>query len=492
MPLTIPYNPALILGSLVSTEELDQVMKIAEMKAPIRVAEDKFYNILRMRRKLEMARRELINMRLNTDEVSKQLVEVDSSLVDSAKEMSDKNMKAWPKLLELKGEMSAMSAHIESPVDFNRSKLISLPLSSDSLETSAQYFSFDQNEQTSDADISAIKGFIGASARHLGTNMQADISEAVSDQIMGQRKTHNVQGTLIITANCTHKNVQLFSPFILDVDKAMLVWNDMFPENRIDMDKLDNVLASSEDDEDSGTRDTMNLVSGASFGSSFVGMVHILKSEVGDVNQRIFGDVTDVAMKAGWLANVRGGFGLDDSFINDLKGLLSNQEILSTVSLVTRGIISSLKSQEIKMGVEEFAHFDPGQMMEKLATLHNTMGSDRETMQSAAKSARNAGEMLSIRSAEIRSVINGLADIDNGQNKVLNTNSLMTAFEEYCATAANGQGGVPINFFVTKITAKELAKMCARKYFPDRFVYEENLEAKVENALGTQNPITET
>ena len=48
-----------------------------------------------------------------------------------------------------------------------------------------------------------------------------------------QSSSHDVEGTLIITASVTHKQAMLFAPFILNVDKGIRVFNKMFPDDAI-------------------------------------------------------------------------------------------------------------------------------------------------------------------------------------------------------------------------------------------------------------------
>ena len=48
-----------------------------------------------------------------------------------------------------------------------------------------------------------------------------------------QRELHEISGTLVVTATCTHANAAIFAPFIIDADKAINAWNETFSSNQI-------------------------------------------------------------------------------------------------------------------------------------------------------------------------------------------------------------------------------------------------------------------
>ena len=170
-----------------------------------------------------------------------------------------------------------------------------------------------------------------------------------------------------------------------------------------------------------------------------------------------------------WFAKYSGGFGVYATFARDVKRLLSSQQVQSHVSVICMGYIPSLKSNSWKIGVKQFADFDPGKMMEKLGAYASATQSDHTSMDEAANSAMTGGQMISFRDSEIKSVMTSLGDISDGENKVLDINSLMTAFEDYVEKAANGKTGVPINYYIKPIGKRELARIWVDKYYPGVF-----------------------
>ena len=88
-----------------------------------------------------------------------------------------------------------------------------------------------------------------------------------------------------------------------------------------------------------------------------------------------------------WFASETGGFGVDSSFANDIKNLLSTQNITSHVSIIAMGSIPSIKSNQVQIGVKTFADFDPAKMMGKLAALANATTNDKSSVAASATAA---------------------------------------------------------------------------------------------------------
>ena len=353
-----------------------------------------------------------------------------------------------------------------------------MPLSSDSLRMNAQYFSYENEKQGSDSSIKQAKGFVSAMTSFLGTKRSAEITTAVGTQMTTQKETNDLEGTLVITVTCTHKDAALLAPFVLDVDKAIRAWNSLCDEGDIDASKrikVDDVRNFQEIAKEEGTEDEekLHLLSGVTYGSSFVGMVHVLKSSSSQSSQNVSTAAASLQaqMETGnWFASASGGFGIDASFANDVKSLLSSQSLTSTVSIITTGSMPVIKANEIQMGVQKFADFDPAKMMDKLAVAANATNSEQASVAERAQSARTGGQMLAIRDAEIKSVVTGLAPIDERKNKMLDTDTLMTAFEDYVNKALAGNLGVPIKFYLKSITRAQLAQMWVAKYYPNRYL----------------------
>lgn len=123
------------------------------------------------------------------------------------------------------------------------------------------------------------------------------------------------------------------------------------------------------------------------------------------------------------------------------------------------------------MAVQSFSDFDPAKTMEELATLQGATASDNNTIAEGASAARTGQQMITLKNATIKATLSGVSEIDDGQNKVIDTNSMMTAMEDYVdkCIAGGDNLGVPINYYLKPITQSEIARAWLAKYYPNRY-----------------------
>lgn len=474
MPTTIPFDPSLVLGNLVDRKVLDNLLKIAELQEPIDAAQYELNDKLALKNSLKATIIELTDMGIDTKELSKKSLEVNELINKAGVAYANTRIKQEELMQGLRGKVLSVHESVESPVDWNRTMITERPLSSDSMKMDIQYFSFDENKQTANNSLSSIKEFVSNSfGGWLEPKTATDVAGAVVKQITNQQEHHDISGTLILTAACTHKSAKVLAPFILDVDKAVRVWNAVFPndEDKINMNPAK--LARLKDEEGTSEEKYLTLISGATYGSSFVGMVHILKRTSTETDQDIESSTESIQSQfelGSWFANMSGTFGVDDTTASDIKNLFSTANVDSHVSLITTGIIPSIKSGEVSTTVKEFTDFNPATMMAQMAALANSTQADHKTMKSAAADARTGGELVSWNSAKIESVIAAVGKIAEAKDKVMNVQSMITAFEDYVDKAIAGNCGTPINFYIKRINRAQIAEMWLAKYFPKKFM----------------------
>jgi len=472
MPSTIPYDPTLALGNLVTQERLDLLSQIAAKQSPADDAEDHLNDLITLRRSFDMTIQELMDMDVDTTDMAKQRGEVNKQITSAAVEYSKAKIQAEQDILPLKRKIKAVGSGPESPVDYNRTQIKSLPISADSMKMNVQYFAFDRNEQSSQTHASTVGAFVSEETEWLGDSISGAASTAAQRQTSSQHQRHDIAGTLVISATCTHKNAQVLAPFVLDVDKAIRVWNATHKDEYIDTSKasaLANIAQQAEKDEDK----RLTLLSGAVYGSCFIGMVHVLNTTSTDSSE----DMYSVASKlqtsfkvGGWFSSEQGGFGVDKSFSNDAKNLLSAQSISSHCTLYTMGSIPSIKSNQVQMSVKGFVDSDGASSMAALAKLQNATATDQDSVDAAANAARTGGQFVNIQNSRVTAALSALSDIDNTQNNIIDTNSMMVAFEDYVNKALGGNIGVPIMYYTKPITRMQLAQMWVAKYFPGRYL----------------------
>lgn len=471
MPSTIPFDPSIVLGNIVDPIKLDQLNRIAEQQAPIDVAENNMNSLIAFKRSIDMTISELANMSIDTSELSQQSAEIKEKILQAAKEYAQTKITNKQAIQQIQAE-PIVNANWESPLDYNRTAIKKMPLSSDSMNMNVQYFSFDQNSQDSKTQSKSIQDFISSEFKFLGDDFSEQASKAAASQINSQYSRHDISGTLVIAVSCTHKDAALLAPCVIDVDKAIRVWNRMYKDDPLKTNDPVNMMNTARE---AGTEkeQAMTIVSGATYGSSFVGMVHILNTQSTMSSERVNAITESIQSQLkvkSWLANFTGGVGLSEQFAESVKSLLSMQEISTHCTLTTHGSIPSIKSNQVKMAVKEFTSFDGKSAMDDLAGLQNAIAMDKDSVDASAESARLGNQMVALKNAHVNGVLSSLNEIDDGNNKIIDVNSMMTALEDYIDKALGGEIGMPINYYLKPITKSQLAQMWVDKYFPDKFL----------------------
>jgi hypothetical protein len=109
--------------------------------------------------------------------------------------------------------------------------------------------------------------------------------------------------------------------------------------------------------------------------------------------------------------------------------------------------------------------------MSELASLQGATANDNNTISSAADAARTGQQMITLKNSSITAALSGLADIDEQANLVIDTNSMMTAMDDYIQKCIAGGDnlGVPINYYLKPITQSMIARAWLAKYYPNKF-----------------------
>ena len=471
MPSTIPYDPSLVLGNIVSQAKLDNLVAISDAQAPADAAEDNLNSLIALKRSLDMTIQELIEMNVDASEVIKESQDVGKQIADAAKDFGKAKVASEKAIQPLKAKIRSISDSVESPIDYNKSKILQMPLAADSLKMNSQYFAFDQNTQDSATHAATVSAFVSDSVSVLGDTYSGQAKTSAQSQMNSQHQNHSISGTLVITITCTHKNAALFAPFILDVDKSIRVWNKLFPDDMIKTNDPAG-LAKTISQMDTKQEKSFTILSGETLGSCFIGMVHTLNTTDTKTSETMYSVAESLQTQfsiGSWFAQESGGFGVDSSFSGDAKNLLSSQSITSHCTLTVMGSIPSIKSNTVMMAVQSFTDFDGASSMKAVQTLQNATADDMTTIDSAATNARTGGQMVSMQSAKVSAALSGLSTIDNQNNKIIDTNSLMDAMEDYINKCLAGNLGVPINYYLKPITKSEITQMWLAKYFPNKY-----------------------
>jgi hypothetical protein len=462
MPSSIPYDhPSLVLGNIVDPAVLTLLKKINQCQVKIDAAQDKLQSFILMKRSIAMTINELRDMDVDTSGLTDQQPEIDRSISQSASGYLTARMENETQIQQLREQLSNLQLNdtVESPIDFTRSTLTTLPLSAESLKLDSQYFSYESNQ---DAALAQIEKYIRDSTSNMGSR-SGEMAGTVSSQVRQQLQNHSVSGTLIITASCTHNFVRMFEPVIIDVDKAITAWNNQHANAPIKPDSLTQTAEPTSDQAED--KNSISLITGAGYGSSFIGMVHLLQSEQSSLtpSDELQKQLNEKLRLGGWLENASGGFGINTTMINEVKTILNSQSVSAHVSMVVMGSIPSIASNQLKYGIKKAAEFDPG-----ILPLISGQDNEFETVDSDAEKAKMGAQVLTLQNAKLKNMLDSLGNLDRDANKMLDINSMMAAFENYLTAIKNKEEnvGVPVSFNLKKITRSQIEQWWQEKYYP--------------------------
>lgn len=462
MPATLPYDhPSLILGSVVNPSLLGLLNGISQQQQKISSAQQKLNSFMMMKRSLSMTITELLDLNIEIDTVRQKIQNLDTSIAEAAGEYVLVKLDAEESIQKLRVQIAELPVddQLESPVDFSASTLINRPLSTDSLNLDAQYFSYESD--SGDDVLSNIESYIKENSTETGQHA-GTLAKKASGALAQQTKNHQLSGTLIIMANCTHSNVSLFDPLTLDAEKAITLWNNQFGPKDIDVSQLTSVIVSTDTSQEDPDR-SLSLLSGFSKGSSFIGMVHLVKSEMNGPPDIDMQQLQEKLRLGGWLENVIGGFGVDQDVLKEVKRLLNIQQISAHVSLITLGVIPSIASNKMQVGLAAINQPEQQALNEILKADND---SSLNTVGSMAATSKKQNQLLKVQQAKIKTYTTELNSADMRTNQILDVNSLMTAFENYLSKIEdkNSFCGAPVQFFIKKITKDQIINAWKKGY----------------------------
>jgi hypothetical protein len=469
MATPIPIeHPSLTLGGVVARNVLKPVADIVSNQARIEGAQQKLSSYLLMKRSLSMMLNELLDMGIDVSDVKPRIDAIDQAIKRAATEYMTTRLGAEEAIQAAREQLSSVSSPelVESPIDYGASQLRSLPLSSDSMKLDAQYFScIDESEEDMAADI---ERYVRESVGGLDSR-SGDLAKEAGAQVARQLKNNSMTGTLVITVSCGHRNVSVFDPLVIDPDKAVAAWNRLFPGSALHTDDHTQMqTAGTTQSASTGSEsaeESISLVTGVTYGSSFVGMVHFLKTSGvhTGVDEKTAQQMRERLRVGGWLAQASGGFGVDQAALNEVRKVLSMQSVSAHVSVIVSGALPSIASNEVKLTINKIAQPDPAKGLE-LPTIPGDDGdSGTDTIDSDAARSKKVSQAVELQSARTNSLIRTLSEVDRGTNRVLDVNSLMSAFENYLAAIHEEGAGVPTGFHLRTLGKREIAKLWLKR-----------------------------
>ena len=201
-----------------------------------------------------------------------------------------------------------------------------------------------------------------------------------------------------------------------------------------------------------------------------MGFVHFTKTETTLDSQ----EADSAAMQASakiernlFLGKAMGEIGVSAEAAQSARDLMSTSNIQSHASVITMGIIPSIKSNNVQSTVLALKD-DPKERMSALAAMQGATNSGIQTMASAANNARDEATVEKMETDYVSAAIQGAAEIDKQDNQVINLNSLMVALDDYISRVNGAEGGVPINFYIKYIPTRTIAIAWLNQFDPSK------------------------
>jgi hypothetical protein len=335
MPRSIPFDSSLFLGSIVPPEKLYELRRLNAQKEVVTRSQIEFEAAVSAVRNLDNTLLEIEALDIEIGEIAKQVrLRATQRVKFAAAKLVEARLQHVNEIASISPRVHYAGSQNDSPVDFERTQIRYIPLESDSLRMNAQYFPCSLVNQTG-----VLSAYVSSTMSFLGAKRSADVAAAVGNQVSGKRSDH---GTLIITATCTHRNVAVMSPLVLRAEAMTNAWNSLFPD-KIIADAIDRGEGPQRpvNSEERATPPEVIICSGASYGSSFIGMVHM------------HGDPGTKEAKEPWHVAA--------TDMLSVRRLMQSQSLSSNCSLVTVGVVP-LNTESIN-GTNVRAILDAGSLI---------------------------------------------------------------------------------------------------------------------------------
>jgi len=473
---SIPFDPTLVLGNICDKEKIVQLEEIATITQKQIEAQDKLDNLIRMDYSLKMLEQELQNMDVTFDKLAplkKKMTDVKDATVKAAIEYANVAMKCEDevRVAKDKHKQTQISMSAESPIDYGKSKVATFPLSFDSLKFDVQYVRNEEEKDGTQSFSESVSHSVSSSLKHFGSHVNGSTSSSRNSSGVTTSNSNKIEGTVVITAYVTHKNANVIEPFIFDARKIITSWNYTFPKDVIKTDPKSIFEAALDNyKKPLAKQSTIELLSGCTKASSFVGFVHMLKTEKTTSSQNAASAAS--AMKTSieaqlFIASASGKYGTSSSAAAMSKSLTSTSDIQNHATLTCEGMIPNIAADDVVATIMQMKP-DPSEVMNQMGAISGASDTSvNDSMEASAGEAKGGSQFMELNNSYAAATVSSLTEKAGEANKVINVNSMMNAFTDFCDKAIAGEGGVPINFYLKRLTKADCAKVYIRKFYPN-------------------------
>ena len=488
-----PMRSGYGLGSVVPPGLIDGMKREANIRGDILQVEDLLDDLESTERELILEKNGIVNTQDDSQTIS-DTPGIDAAIKSIARERGKllrKKLRMYDDLISLQlehtrarrrdekrvftqeegdllNENSFFSSSIESPINWQKTRVDYKDRAFDSIQVNAQFFDKNILSQDSNSHATQIANGAKKGTKMLGENSAKRLAAGVHNSVTRTQEIHNVESTLLVVAYATHKYVKQFNPLVLEPDKLYMAWNYMHPESPISLTATGNdAIYENENEDGEEAEHYLHIITEEFLGSAMVGMMHFIKSSSTNTEQlTVAADVkTELMKRVTSLGSVSGNASIPAQYGEKFAEQLSATGIDTIFDMVCEGYFPKLESTVVTDGIKEFKNFSPDTMS---VSTDDTMWNDlsRVTNQLLVDNKQTTLKE-SHSGAMIKATIAGLHEAYVNKAKTLDYNSFMNAFNDYCKNGIRKPGvGVPIGINLKQLTKQEVRAIVARKWDP--------------------------
>ena len=197
MPTSIPFDPSLVLGNIVDPKKITALEAVAVAQKPVNLAQEKLNSLILSKRSLDMTVQEMIQMEIDEKDMAKltaQVAKTKTAMATAAVDYASVTASAQPAIQKAKEASSAIiSAEVESPIDWNKSAIKKIDISSDSMIMDAQYFRLESESDNTNSYSNAIASYVsGQVSSVFGPTYGAQAGASAKHAASAQATNHEI------------------------------------------------------------------------------------------------------------------------------------------------------------------------------------------------------------------------------------------------------------------------------------------------------------
>jgi len=333
---------------------------------------------------------------------------------------------------------SDFQAHVESPIDWSKSEVAIMKRGFDSITVHSDYMSTQDVKQK----MGSFKGKVSQSAGFERAGVESQIAKTVESNVTSTHEMQDVEGTIILAARVTTRNVRVFKPLVYDADKLISAWRNLhgtYP-NIGHPDIKKKIIMMTE----------------TVMGGALVGCVHLIRSEMTNQNQVNLASLVDSSVKIGGLisrlAGVTANYKLSTEFGSKIASLISSSGLQTQFDLYCLGTIPTIQKDTVTQSIRTFgADFDPAKF--------NIMAQGADGTSSGDNNAQNNTDVVQRQSNAANNITATITALYKEESKqdALTFTTFLTAFTDFVTKMREDEyAGIPVGMNFTELDEQQV------------------------------------